>query len=117
MELYTTLAHEGDPGHLYQNAYTASGNLPLIRNLFSFTGYAEGWATYVEFEYAYDYAGADETLADLLAGNEACLLGLMAYIDIGIHYDGWDREDVAEYLADFGVEDQDATDEIFDYVV
>lgn len=117
MELYTTLAHEGYPGHLYQNAYTASGNLPLIRNLFSFTGYAEGWATYVEFEYAYDYAGADETLADLLAGNEACLLGLMAYIDIGIHYDGWDREDVAEYLADFGVEDQDATDEIFDYVV
>ena len=117
MELYTTLAHEGYPGHLYQNAYTASGNLPLIRNLFSFTGYAEGWATYVEFEYAYDYAGADETLADLLAGNEACLLGLMAYIDIGIHYDGLDREDVAEYLADFGVEDQDATDEIFDYVV
>lgn len=117
MELYTTLAHEGYPGHLYQNAYTASGNLPLIRNLFSFTGYAEGWATYVEFEYAYDFSGADETLADLLAGNEATLLALSAYIDIGIHYDGWDREDVKEYVEGFGVADQDAIDEIFDYIV
>lgn len=116
-ELYTTLAHEGYPGHLYQNAYTVSGNLPLIRNLFSFSGYAEGWATYVEFEYAYDFAGADETLADVLAGNEATLLALSAYIDIGIHYDGWDREDVAEYIAGFGVADQDAIDEIFDYIV
>ncbi len=116
-ELYTTLAHEGYPGHLYQNAYTVSGNLPLIRNLFSFTGYAEGWATYVEFEYGYDFAGADETLADVLAGNEATLLALSAYIDIGIHYDGWDREDVAEYIAGFGTTDQDAIDEIFNYIV
>ncbi|MCI8615928.1 MAG: DUF885 domain-containing protein [Lachnospiraceae bacterium] len=115
--LYATLAHESYPGHLYQNACTVSSNLPLIRNLFSFTGYSEGWATYVEFEYAYDFAGEDEVLADLIAGNEAVLLALSAYIDIGIHYDGWGREDVTEYLEGFGVANPDAVNEIFDFIV
>ncbi len=126
--LYTTLAHEGYPGHLYQNACTASGNLPLVRSLFSFPGYAEGWATYVEFEYAYDYAGDDvavesmfagdkEIVADVLAGNEAVSLALLGYIDLGIHYDGWDREDMADYLADFGVTDKNTVDEFFDIIV
>lgn len=116
-KLYTTLAHEGYPGHLYQNACTISGDLPLVRNLFSFTGYAEGWATYVEFEYAYDFAAEDEELAALLAGDEATLLALSAYIDIGIHYDGWDREDVAEYVGGFGLANPDAVNEIFDFIV
>ncbi|MBQ9928128.1 MAG: DUF885 domain-containing protein [Lachnospiraceae bacterium] len=117
MNLYTTLAHEGYPGHLYQNVYTASCDLPLVRNLFSCTGYSEGWATYVEHEYGYLYAGMDEILASLYAGNEATSLALSAYLDMKIHYDGWNREDVYEYLTDFGVADEAAADEMFDYIV
>ena len=88
-ELYPTLAHEGYPGHLYQNVYTGSGELPLIRNLFSCPGYSEGWATYVEFEYSGILGGMEEELAELSGGNSAWALALSAYLDMAIHYDGW----------------------------
>lgn len=117
MNLYTTLAHEGYPGHLYQNVYTASCDLPLVRNLFSTTGYSEGWATYVEHEYGYVFAGMDEDLASLYAGNEATSLALSAYLDMKIHYDGWDRDKVFSYLENYGVADKEASDEMFDYIV
>ncbi len=115
--LYSTLAHEGYPGHLYQNAYTNSSDIPPIRNLMSYNGYSEGWATYVEFEYSYDYMGMSEGLADVASINTALSLGLYAYADMGVHYDGWDRDDLADYLADFGIEDADVTDEIFNALV
>lgn len=117
MNLYTTLAHEGYPGHLYQNVYTASCDLPLVRNLFSTTGYSEGWATYVEHEYGYVFAGMEEELADLYAGNQATSLALSAYLDMKIHYDGWNRDEVYSYLQDFGVADEEASNEMFDYIV
>ena len=117
MNLYTTLAHEGYPGHLYQNVYAASCDLPLVRNLFSTTGYSEGWATYVEHEYGYAFAGMEEELAGLYAGNQATSLALSAYLDMKIHYDGWERDEVQAYLEAFGVADKEASDEMFDYIV
>lgn len=116
MDLYPTLAHEGYPGHLYQNSYTNSCGLPLIRNMLSYPGYSEGWATYVEF-YSYGISGLDKQLADVLRWNEAASLGLYAYIDMGIHYDGWNREDTAEYLASYGIMDEEVVNEIFETMV
>lgn len=110
--LYTTLAHEGYPGHLYQNVYTNNAKLPLVRNLFSFPGYNEGWATYVEY-YAYGISGLEENLAQLLALNNAASLGLYAYIDMGIHYNGWTLEDVTDYLSDYGLGDRETSELIF----
>ena len=46
--LYNTLAHEGYPGHLYQNVYFHTHCDSNIRKILSFKGYSEGWATYVE---------------------------------------------------------------------
>ena len=59
LSLFTTLAHEGYPGHLYQTIYSghylqASGASPLRRTLY-YGGYIEGWAMYVELN-SYDYA-------------------------------------------------------------
>lgn len=116
MDLYPTLAHEGYPGHLYQNSYTNSCDLPLVRNLFSYSGYSEGWATYVEF-YSYYISGLDSDLAEVLMWNQAASLGLYAYVDMGVNYDGWDREDVAEYLASYGFDDEEIADEIFEVMV
>lgn len=115
--LYSTLAHEGYPGHLYQNAYTNSSDIPPIRNLLSYNGYSEGWATYVEFEYSYDYMGMSEGLADVASINTALSLGLYAYADMGVHYDGWDRDDLSDYLSDFGIEDAEITDDVFNALV
>lgn len=101
-DLYTTMAHEGYPGHLYQTVYTASKELPLIRNMFSNQGYTEGWATYVEY-YAYGIGGLNENLAQILMLNNAATLGIYAYVDMGIHYLGWDVDDVKEYLNYYGL--------------
>lgn len=48
LDFYTTLAHEGYPGHLYQTTYFASTNPAPLRSLLNFGGYTEGWATYSE---------------------------------------------------------------------
>ena len=45
LDLYTTLAHEGYPGHLYQTTYFSSRNTEPLRSLLYFGGYIEGWAT------------------------------------------------------------------------
>lgn len=115
--IYSTLAHEGYPGHLYQNACTNAGGIAPMRNLLSYSGYTEGWATYVEFEYSYDYMGMSEGLADVSSINNAVSLGLYAYADMGIHYDGWDRDDLAEYLLSYGIDDEEVTNEVFDALV
>ncbi len=112
-DLYTTLAHEGYPGHLYQNSCTNSSNLPLARNLLGCSGYTEGWATYVEF-YSYGISGLDKNLTDVLRWNQAFTLGIYAYLDLQIHYNGWDRDDVKAYLNDYGIDDEEAADEIFE---
>ena len=116
-EFYAMLAHEEYPGHLYQNIYTGSSDLPLVRSLLSYSGYAEGWATYVEHSYAFHLSGMSDTLAQLFAGNSAATLALHAYIDMGIHYEGWNQEDVVDFLAGYGISDRNAAEEIFKLVV
>ena len=59
LTLYTTLAHEGYPGHLYQTVYSQlamnqRGASPL-RRILHYGGYVEGWALYVE-NLSYYYA-------------------------------------------------------------
>ncbi len=116
-DLYTTLAHEGYPGHLYQHVCTNAYGIAPIRDMLSYRGYSEGWATYVEFEYACGYEGMSEGAADIAAANSQLSLGMYTYADMGIHYYGWDREDMAEFLMDFGIDDEDAVNEVFDTLV
>ena len=115
-DLYMTMAHEGYPGHLYQNVYTASKNLPLIRNLFSSQGYSEGWATYVEY-YAYGIGGLDENLAQVLMLNNSAILGIYAYVDMGIHYLGWNVDDVKACLNYYGLNGEVAAQPMFEIMV
>lgn len=116
MDVYTTLAHEGYPGHLYQNCYTGACGLPLVRNVLSYPGYSEGWATYVE-QYSYGISGLDADVAKLASLNNAASLALYAYLDMSIHYKGWDREEVASYLDDYGISDEETADEIFETLI
>lgn len=41
LSLFTTLAHEGYPGHLYQNVYYASLHPNPIRCVLNYGGYTE----------------------------------------------------------------------------
>lgn len=112
-ELYTTLAHEGFPGHLYQTVYTASKNLAPVRSILNFPGYTEGWATYVEL-LSYEMGAIDETLGSLLSANQLIVLGLYAKCDIGVNYHGWTLDDVSSYVESlFGDLGDDVMEEIY----
>lgn len=113
--IYTTVAHEGYPGHLYQNVYFRSQSPDPIRNLLSFIGYDEGWATYVEF-YSYQYSGIDESLASLFEINNSLILLMYARADIGIHYEGWDKAKAIEYITQFAG-DEDISTEIYNVLL
>lgn len=115
-ELFTTLAHEGFPGHLYQTISFASTNPPKIRHLLGMSGYVEGWATYVE-TYAYNYADQDPDLSRLQWLNRSLNLCILSLLDTGIHYDGWSRETTTEFLSGFGITDSTAQQEIFQVIV
>lgn len=99
--LYTTLAHEGWPGHMYQTQYFNAKNTCNLRKLLNFSSYTEGWATYVEYlSYGMDN-GLSPSLAKLLHRNSAFTLALYALLDIQIHYEGWDMEQTEAFLKQF----------------
>ena len=113
---FTTLAHEGYPGHLYQTICTASYGAPEVRSLLNYPGYTEGWATYTEMQ-AFYYAGLDPDLASLLQHNQAATLSLYATADIGIHYFGWEKEKNAAFWSEYGVDDTATVNRITDLIL
>lgn len=116
IQLFTTLAHEGFPGHLYQTTGSYQAGLTPVRALFNYPGYVEGWATYVEM-LSYRYAGLPEAAADMLMYNQSALLSLYASIDMGIHYDGWSLSDTAAFLNEYGITDGKTIRGIYELVV
>ncbi len=131
LSLYTTLAHEGYPGHLYQNVYhnrscVESGARPA-RQLLWYGGYTEGWAMYVEM-LAYDYAtdlmieyggdyAAGAQVAQLQKHNRSLQLCLYSLLDIMIHYEGASYNQIAKVLEGFGISDAASAKAIFNYIV
>lgn len=114
--IYTTLAHEGIPGHMYQSAYFASTTPHPIRQLIGYGGYTEGWATYVEFmSYYYEYS--DTQLAQALSCSASYSLALYSLCDIGVNYEGWTFEDTKEFLANYNMSDDSVCKEIFQAVI
>lgn len=116
IQLYTTLAHEGFPGHLYQNVMERSCGLEPIRSLFGSSGYAEGWATYVEMQ-SYYYADIDKKLAEFLQKNQSALLSLYATADMGIHYDGWSLADTVDFFKKYQITNKGVVTQIYQLIV
>ena len=111
LNLYTTLAHEGYPGHLYQTVYFSASEPDPIRSILDFGGYVEGWATYAEMM-SYYLAPLSKTEASLLQKNSSVILGLYALADMGIHYDGWSVTDTVRFFSDYGINDANAVYEL-----
>ena len=114
--LYTTLAHEGYPGHLYQTTYFSSKNPDPIRHLLSFDGYVEGWATYAEM-CSYSLLPGDPDYYAFLQKNASFILGMYAMADIGIHYHGWQAKDTISFFQSFGIQDEASLQEVHNYIV
>ena len=128
LELYTTLAHEGYPGHLYQTVYSNRSFLSQgenkVRQLLWYGGYQEGWALYVEF-LSFDYATAlleengrsqDALCVQLEKHNRSLQLCLYSLLDIMIHDQGASFRQVAEVLENFGITQVSSIKAIYAYI-
>lgn len=113
---FTTLAHEGFPGHLYQTISSYAYGNPKVQALVNYPAYTEGWATYVEMQSFY-YANLSKDMASLLQHNQAATLSLYASSDIGIHYYGWKKQDMKQFWNDYGISDDETIDAITDLIL
>lgn len=116
LDLFTTLAHEGYPGHLYQTTYFGSTNPDPIRYLLDFGGYSEGWALYTEMM-SYYFTDISKEQASILQHNSSIILGLYALADIGIHYDGWSLIDTISFFHEYGITNTDTIKNIYELII
>ena len=112
--MWTTLAHEGYPGHMLQNAYYMSTDPEPIRTVLNFLGYAEGWAMYACYDavsyYTFDGVDNSENVAKLYKINDEMNYLLSGRVDIGINYEGWTLQDTRDYLNEKGFNGEAADD-------
>lgn len=116
LSLFTTLAHEGYPGHLYQTIFYESTDPDPVRSIFNFGGYVEGWATYAEM-CSYYLTPLPKEQATILQKNGSVILALYALADMGIHYDGWSRIDTTAFFAKYGISDAETIQKIYDLIL
>ena len=116
LTLFTTLAHEGYPGHLYQTIYYESTDPDPVRSVMDFGGYVEGWATYAEMG-SYYLTPLSREQAVLLQKNSSIILGLYALADMGIHYEGWSRMDTVAFFSNYGITDSETIERIYELII
>ena len=90
LSVYTTVAHEGFPGHMYQYAFMYEKvESDYIRALASVPAYTEGYAVYAQYEALRYLEGMDPAVLEVYMENELLTYCAIILADIGIHYDGW----------------------------
>lgn len=127
LALFTTLAHEGYPGHLYQTVYSKryqeQENILPLGNVLYYGGFVEGWAMYVElasFDRAIELA--KESHPEAAAYYQVCRLdrqfrlGLYSLLDIAIHYDNASFEDVQKLCCCLGINDSANLAALYQYI-
>lgn len=116
--LYSTLAHEGFPGHCFQTTYYYDTNPHPIRTIVENQGYIEGYAMYVEM-YSFEWMLEDDpNLARFLALDTELNYLLQALVDIGVNYEGWGKEGIRSFLKEYGFVDSDEmVNSLYEYVV
>ena len=109
IEMYEVLAHEGFPGHLYQNIYYQKTSPHKFRSTQSFIGYTEGYADM-----------ADLDALRMLCDDEDVYNGLMLYtttfshiicslVDISVNYYGYDIDDLEDFFDEIGLDNSYAS--------
>lgn len=121
-ELFSTLAHEGYPGHLYQTNYFLTTNPSPLRTFLHCAGYDEGWGTYAQL-YSYnfiEFKNVDEQttkqLRQLYRDNDLLSLSLSSLCDLYVNYKNYDENALANYLQTYGI-DKDGAQNLYRYVI
>lgn len=117
LDTFTTVSHEGFPGHMYHYAYMYSNiESPYIKTL-GVDAFVEGYAVYSQLE-ALDYL---ENMPKGYKELETVSTGLTyadyTLADIGINYYGWSKKEMQKFFTDIGYSvDEEAAQEIYDYL-
>ncbi len=116
---YSVLAHEGYPGHLYQTTYFYEHMEHPVLSMCNYNGYVEGWAVYAEnLSYGLIDFGEDSSIITRLYQiNHILNLAIPARIDLGVHYEGWNRNKTNQFLSSLGLEKEEIGQEIFDAIL
>ncbi len=115
-ELYSTLAHEGFGGHLYQITWFLNTNPNKVRSLCSNSGYTEGWGMYAEIVALSDAPQLSDAAIENLQINTSLSYVLDAACDLAVNGLGYSVEDVAEYLDSLGLNASNAQS-LYDFVI
>lgn len=115
--LYTTLAHEGFPGHLYQ--FTSVYNneeIPNVLKLLDFIGFTEGYAEYAS-DRSYYMLGCSDELSQMCILDNMLGYVLQSRVDLGVNYEGWEIDDVIDYLSTYINDDGSTSQAIYESVI
>ena len=110
VSLYTTLAHEGFPGHLYQfTSVYNNADIPNALKMVDFIGFTEGYAQYAS-DRSYRMLGCSDELSQMCVLDGMLGYILQSRIDLGVNYEGWGIDEISEYLSAY-VNDVDSVAE------
>ncbi len=118
--LPTLMVHEGAPGHHFQlSAAQLMEGVPMLRKIYPFSAYAEGWALYAERLAKTDMGlYDDDPLGDLGRLQAEMFRAVRLVVDTGLHHKRWSREQAIEYMVSkTGMTDAEVTREIERYSV
>ena len=117
MSVFEVMAHEGFPGHLYQNIYFQQTNPHKFRATQSFVGYTEGYADLAAYDalemldIPNEYKGIARI--DSITFNSHILYSI---IDLGVNYFGWNVKTLTKKLDNLMLDSSMAQD-LYDTVV
>lgn len=99
MSVFEVMAHEGFPGHLYQNIYFQQRNPHKFRATQSFIGYTEGYADLAAMD-AIDMLNIDDGYKAVAKLNSITFNShlLLSIVDLGVNYFGWDVNTIGNKL-------------------
>ncbi len=118
--LPTLMVHEGAPGHHFQlSAAQLMKDVPILRKVYPFSAYAEGWALYAERIAKTDMGiYDDDPLGDLGRLQAEMFRAVRLVVDTGMHHKRWSREEAIEYMVSkTGMTEAEVTREIERYTV
>lgn len=97
-DMLSTVAHEALPGHMYETVYHAK-KMHSYYAMGGSTAYKEGWSTYSE-DYIMRFTNYDLDVyrVNYLFLTRILNYAMQAYMDIGIHYYGWDKQQAKDEL-------------------